>query len=138
VTLNEWATSKKLEIFEYLKQGKPPKEGTFDDRALREALTKGSPQIGATRYEPYKVHFEFIFPDHSSIATILTVSLEPPERIVFLPVPPWVVETIWQGEVHGTYHFESDARRLFEEYEKQLQPEENEKWFSPQTAKRRE
>ncbi|HWP32056.1 MAG TPA: hypothetical protein VNK96_10100 [Fimbriimonadales bacterium] len=138
MTLNEWATSKKLEIFEFLKKGNPPQEGTFDERIFREALVKGAPQVGTTRYEPFKVHFEFIFPDPLSAATILTVSVEPPERIVFLPVPSWVVETIWQGEVHGSYHFESDAKRLLEEYAKQLEKEENAKWFLPQMAKRRE
>lgn len=81
---------------------------------------------------------EFIYSDPASSAMILTVTLEPPERIVFLPVPDWVVESIWQGEVTGSAHFESDAIRLVQAFEQELREEANARWFEPQPPKRRE
>jgi len=94
--------------------------------------------MGTTRYEPNAIHFEFIYPDSKSSSTVLTVTLEPPERIVFLPVPDWVVENIWQGSIAGTHHFESEAQRLVDEFKADLMPGPNGKWFEPQAPKRRE
>lgn len=70
--------------------------------------------MGSTVYSPDSIQCEFIYPDPSSVPTVLTVSLIPPERIVFLPVPEWVVESIWQGEIAGSYQFESDARGMID------------------------
>jgi len=94
--------------------------------------------MGTTRYEPNAIHFEFIYPDSKSSPTVLTVTLEPPERIVFLPVPDWVVENIWQGSIAGTHHFESEAQRLVDEFKADLMPGPNGKWFEPRAPKRRE
>ena len=57
---------------------------------------------------------------------------------MFLPVPDWVIESIWQGEISGSYHFESDAKALVEAFQAELSAENNPKWFLPQAAKRRE
>lgn len=136
--LNQYAAETRLAIFADLKAGKEPSLGAFDASLLREAKTKGTPLVGTTRYEPDRIHFEFIYPDPKSTATIVTVTLESPERIIMLPVPEWVVESIWQGEISGSYHFESDAKRLVEAYLLQLEAPSNQKWFGPQPAKRRE
>ncbi len=138
MTLNQFAAEKRLAIYSDLQRNLEPREGSFDGAVLREARTKDAPQMGTTRYEPNAIHFEFIYPDPIATALILVVTLAPPERIVFLPVPPWVVENIWQGDIAGAHHFESDARRLMKELEAELEPERNAKWFAPQPAKRRE
>ena len=78
-----------MTIFEDLRKGLQPGQGTFDAAIWREAKAKGLPQMGTTRYSPDSIAFEFIYPDPQSTAAILTVTLNSPERIVFLPVPPW-------------------------------------------------
>ena len=138
MTLNDWAVKKKLELFECLKAGKQPNFGSFDEAVFREAMLKGEPQIGATTFHPLDAHFEFIFPDKQSSATILTVVVESPERIVFLPVPKWVVETIWQGDVDGSYHFESEADQLIGELVAQIEPDNNKQLFGSRRPSRRE
>jgi hypothetical protein len=138
MNLNGYAAQKRMAIFEDLKKGLPPREGEFDSTLLEAARKKGEPQMGSTHYEPHAIFVEFIFPDPTSTATVLPIKLAPPERIVFLPIPEWVVENIWQGDVQGSHHFESEARHLYEALGQELEPEQNRKWFGPQMAKRRE
>ena len=138
VNLNAWQGEKRRKLFDDLVNGREPSEGSFSLDALKEGRAKGKPQMGSVRYEPDQVVVEFIYSDSTSSATVFTVTLTPPERIVFLPVPSWVIESIWQGEIAGSHHFESDARRLLREFEADLEPEANKKLFGPQPAKRRE
>jgi hypothetical protein len=138
MTLNAYAAEKRLRIFEDLQQGQPPREGEYSDQTLQEGRVKGKPQMGSTRYEPHAIIVEFIYPDPKSSATVLSVRLPSPERIVFLPVPEWVIESIWQGEIDGSYQFESDARSMLKKFEAELGEEENQPWFGPRQAKRRE
>lgn len=138
MTLNAYAAERRLSILAELREGRRPSEGSYDEQVLADARVKGPPQLGTTRFEPDAIIVEFIYPDPASSATVLPVRLAAPERIVFLPVPEWVVESIWQGDVDGTYHFESEARRLLAEFENELEPARNAKWFLPRQAKRRE
>jgi len=138
MTLTHYVAERKLEVFAELRSGREPSGGTFDAARLREARTKGEPQIGATRYAPDHVVLEFIFSDPRGVATILPVTIPVPERIVFLPVPEWVVESIWQGEIDGSYVWESDAERLVTEFQAGLVPTANLAWFGPREARRRE
>ena len=138
MNLNQYVANIRKRIFEDLLAGRPPSEGDFSEQVLKQARTKGTPQLGSTRFEPYAVVCEYIYPETAEAATVLTVRLTPPERIVFLPVPDWVVESIWQGEVSGSCQFESDAERLVAEFRAQLAEGANERWFGPQPAKRRE
>lgn len=128
----------KRAIHEDLLAGRPPREGAYDDALLAEGRTKGPPQIGAARFEPRAVILEFIFPEPNAATTVFTVRLPAPERIVYLPLPEWVVETIWQGSIEGSYQFESDALRMLREFEAELEPSSNEKWFGRLPPKRRE
>lgn len=136
--LNEWAAAMKTQIYDDLSVGKPPPLGRFDEAVFRAGQVKGKPQMGATTYEPNAATFEFIFPDSHSTATVLQVIVDPPERIVFLPVPEWVMEEIWQGDVAGSPHFESEAQELLRRFTAELEPGANEKHFGKQPAKRRE
>jgi hypothetical protein len=135
--LNEWVAERKMAIFESLKRGEAPGEGEFDEKVLREALDKGSPHLGTTRYEPDGVYLEFIFQDPEKGPTVLAVRVASPERIVYLPVPDWVVEQVWQGEVYGTYEFESVAEEAVKRFLRSLEPEENANFFPLPAPKRR-
>ena len=136
--LSEWAAERKMGIFESLLKGNPPPEGQYDAQTLKEALDKEQPQVGSTHFEPDAVICEFVFPDPATSATVLSVRITPPERIVFLPVPRWVIQDIWQGEVTGAFFFESEARALVEELMNDLKPEANARFFGPQPPTRRE
>lgn len=138
MTLSEYVATKKKEIYDDLLQGRGPAEGEFDAAALAELRSRGEPQMGSTVLEPENIRFEFIFPQNDGSAELLAVELTPPERIVFMPVPAWVVETIWQGDVDGSHHFESDAKQLMDELSASLEPLSNRKLFARQPPKRRE
>ncbi len=138
MALSQHASERRSRIFEDLKAGLPPREGEFSEHLLKEGRSKGEPQMGSLRFEPEAILCEFIYPDAQSSSTILTVRLDVPERIVFLPVPSWVIESIWQGDITGSHHFESDAEKLVSEFQAELPPEANLRWFGPQPAKRRE
>ena len=137
-SLNAFAASKRLHLFDRLRKGLPPDEGHWDEARWKEGKVKGAVQVGSTLYAPDRITFEFIYPDPASAATILQIETEAPERIVFLPVPEWVIETIWQGEIDGSFHFESDARALLAKFEALLDPAANALLFGPKQATRRE
>lgn len=136
--LNAWVAARRLQIFDDLRKGLAPSEGSYDDQALRDGRSKGQPQLGATHFAPDEVKIEFIYPDPRSASTVLTVRLSPPERIVFMPVPSWVVENIWQGEVNGSFHFESDALNMVDRFREQLSESGNMSHFGRQEPTRRE
>ena len=124
MSLNEWAVKIKRTVFDELSQGNEPGLGEFDCGALTEARTLGKPQMGATVFSPNAARFEFVFAGANS-TVVLSVSVASPERIVFLPVPSWVIESIWQGDVDGSYHFESKAESLLAELREMTEPEQN-------------
>jgi hypothetical protein len=113
LNLNEFVSGHRKLAHEALLAGREP-AGEFDAQVLREARTKGKPQVGATRYEVDAVILEFIYPDPTGAAAILDVRIPAPDQIVFLPVPPWVIEQIWQGEVTGSHHFAAQAREMLD------------------------
>lgn len=128
VPLNQFVADLKRLVLTDLVAGKLP-AGEFDEALLKLAVTKNTPQMGITRYEPNRIILEYIFPDSASSPTILEVSFAPPERIVYLPVPSWVVESIWEGEIRGSFHFESHAVRLLEELQALTTPGPNAQIF---------
>ena len=138
MTLSAFVSEKRNAIFSDLSAGHAPREGVFDHDLFKEGMVKGKPQMGTTRFEPQAIDLEFIYPDSAGSSIVLTVRLSVPERILFMPVPAWVVESIWQGEIDGSYHFESEAALLLAEFAKMLQAEDNDKWFKRRQPKRRE
>lgn len=138
MSLNAFVAEKKRSVFDALMEGQTPSEGSYDESVFREARAKGRPQMGSTRYLPQEIILEFIYSDTKGSTVIFPVTLPSPERIVFLPVPSWVVESIWQGDIDGSFQFESDAMRLLGEFTAKLDPKANAALFGPQMAKRRE
>lgn len=136
--LNAYAATLKRQIHERLCGGVPPESGDFDEAAFRELRDFGAPQVGATLFEPDAILFEFIYADAPGGPRIFAVRVPSPERIVFLPVPSWVIEEIWQGEIDGRFEFYSEAVALIDELRKELDETANAKWFGPRPPKRRE
>ena len=54
-----------------------------------------------------------------------------------MPVPSWVVESIWQGDIDGSYHFESEATELVAEFIEVLKREGNLAQFGDKAPTRR-
>ncbi len=120
MNLNSFAAEVRKRLFEDLELGKVPREGEYSETVLKEGRSKGKPQMGTTRYLDNAIVFEFIYPDSKGAATLLAVAVPSPEPIVFMPVPEWVVEQIWQGEVTGSYHFLSQALTMLDNYRSRL------------------
>lgn len=133
-----YAAEAKTTLFDGLKQGQPPAFGDYDETVWSKAKELGKPQMGTTNYRPDALLFEFIFPDPLGTPTILSVKVDPPERIVFMPVPDWVVETVWEGEVDGSYRFESEAHALVRAFEEELTASNNPRWFEKRLPKTRQ
>ncbi|MBL8067905.1 MAG: hypothetical protein JNM28_05610 [Armatimonadetes bacterium] len=135
--LAPYAAQLKREIFDALRAGSPPPLGEFDEDVWRAAHAKAEPQMGTTVFAPDRMVFEFIYqsPDGT---TVLPVAIQAPERIVYLPVPEWVVENVWQGEVLGCFAFESEADAHVEQLRRQLSPEGNRPLFDRPGPKRKE
>lgn len=125
MTLAEFTAETRAVLFEAVSSGQPPPRGDYDATAFNEGKAKGKPYMGPVRYEPATAVFEFIYPDPNGAPIILAVRVAAPERIVFMPVPEWVVQQVWEGEVFGTHHFESDARRMMETFANLLGPDVN-------------
>jgi hypothetical protein len=85
------------------------------------------------------VVLEFIFQDASLGPAVLSVRVPAPEPIVYMPVPDWVIEDVWQGEVTGSFRFLSEAERLLEAFRAQVFTERNRAYFEkPDLPKRRD
>jgi len=134
MSLNQYAAERRLRIFEELKAGKAPTEGRYDEAVLRDARTKGQPQMGSTHFEPDVIEVEFIYPNTNGAPILLSVRLDAPERIVWMPVPSWVVESIWQGEISGSFQFESDAEAMLKAFRADLEPTRNGELFGRRIA----
>lgn len=134
MALQEFSRDVRGQIFAALESGGPPPVGEYDESRFLDGRAKGQPLIGATRYEPDAAIFEFIYPDPNGAPIVLAVRVRPPERIVFLPVPEWVVESIWQGEISGSYVFESEAAAKLAEFTARLEPEANANEFGVRIA----
>ena len=136
--LAEYVAAKKRDLFEELSAGRDPSEGRFDAELLKEARVKGKPQIGSSEFQPNLIRLEFIYSSQTGGTIVFSVEIDSPERIVYMAVPEWVVESVWQGEVAGSYQFESDAREMLKAFENTLEEESNKEIFSGPIRKTRE
>jgi hypothetical protein len=138
MALNAYLAREKVRAFEGVQAGRVEAGFRGDEARLAELSGRGEPTMGTTVLHPDRIVFEFIFSLEGGESEVFALEHEPAERIVFLPVPGWVVESIWQGEVQGSYVFESEARVALAEFQAALEPAENAKLFGPQQPKRRE
>lgn len=133
-----YSAGQKREIFDALRQGETPPIGHFDEEIWRSGKEKGEVQMGTTVFLPGKITYEFIYQDPNGAHLVLGVEVEPPERVVFMPVPKWVVENIWQGEINGSFVFESEARAMMANLEESLTAAGNLPLFAPPGPKRKD
>lgn len=128
IRLAPFCAQQKREIYDALRAGSPPPFGTYDEAVWRAAKAKAEPQMGTTVFAPDRLTYEFIYPAPEG-AIVLAVIVEPPERIIYLPVPAWVVENIWQGEVSGSFAFANEAQEHISAFQVQITPEGNRPLF---------
>lgn len=138
MTLNEYSAKKRREILDDLLEGRDPREGDFSMQDLAEATKKGRPQLGPVVYEPRHMILEFVFSAPGSDSVVVPVRLDSPERIVYMPVPEWVVENVWQGDVAGSFHFEGHALALLGRFQRLLSEEANISLFDSRIKQGRE
>ncbi len=139
MTLREFVREQIETTFAALKAGNPPPIGEYDPAALRECLRRAQTQVGASQFLPDAVVLEFIFQDASLGPAVLSVRIPAPEPIVYMPVPDWVVEDVWQGDVTGSFRFLSEAERLLEAFRQQVFTERNRAYFEkPDLPRRRD
>ena len=136
--LSEFAVAAKKSLYEELVANRPPSQGRYDVPLFTELSSKGKPQMGSTRFFPGSIKFEFIYSEAQGATHIFIVEVDAPERIVFLPVPEWVVENIWQGDVQGSFQFESEAIKQYQSLGESLEPEANAPLFAQKAPTRRE
>ncbi len=129
MTLREFVRQQIQQIYEALQQGQAPPVGEYDATTLRECMRRATVQIGTTHYRPDSVLLEFIFTEPSLGPAILTVRVPTPEPIVYMPVPDWVIEDVWQGEVTGSFRFASEAQILLKKLHNQIFSETNILYF---------
>lgn len=138
MNLNEYSAKKRREILDDLLAGHDPREGAWDVALLAEAKLKSRPQLGPLVFLPQHLDLQFLFSDPQGGSLVFTVRIESPYRIVQMPVPTWVIENVWQGEISGSFHFEADALALFEAFRAELEPEANIKHFQARERTTRE
>jgi len=134
MNLRTYAAQLRTEILTELQAGQNPTRGTFDPNRLADGRRKGAPQSGKLKFEPDTIVVEIIFPDPRTMATILEIRVPSPERIVWLAVPDWVQISVWEGQVSGSYVFETEAQAMLEKYTEGLAPEANRNGFGTDPA----
>lgn len=139
VTLREFTNATRKQILDALQRKQAPPIGHFDQKTFEEAMQMREVQMGSARYTPRSVVLEFIFlHDNPGAPLILCVEVDTPEPVVFMPVPDWVQQDVWQGEVKGTFRLRSEAERLMEAFRHHVLEEENLHYFEDRPAPRRE
>jgi hypothetical protein len=129
MTLREFVRDKIQQIHDALRQGLAPPVGEYDPEVFKECKRRATVQIGTTHYRPDSILLEFIFTEPSLGPAVLTVRVPAPEPIVYMPVPDWVIEDVWQGEVTGTFRFASEAQVLLKKLHNQIFSETNLLYF---------
>jgi hypothetical protein len=139
MTLRQFVSEHQRIIFEALQRGLEPPIGAYDPDTFKECRRRTQVQTGTMRYRQDRLLFEFIYHEPSLGPAVLTVEVSTPEPLVYMPVPEWVIEDVWQGEVTGSFRFESEARQLLQNYSEPLFSEANLAFFADrQPPKRRE
>ncbi|MFN7161486.1 MAG: hypothetical protein ACK4NB_00310 [Fimbriimonadales bacterium] len=137
MTLREFVRDHIQAIHAALQTGSPPPIGAYDAAQLQECQRRASVQVGTSRFLPDAIVLEFIFQDASLGPAVLSVRIAAPEPIVYMPVPDWVIEDVWQGDVTGSFRFLSEAEQLLEAFREQVFTERNRAFFEKADLPRR-
>lgn len=129
MTLGQFIADCKIRLLAELESRVEPSFGTYDVHQWPGSSRVKQVQIGSATPFPHNVEFEFILTLEEG-SEVFTISVPAPERIVYMPVPEWVLISVWQGEVSGSYHFESDATRMTDRYVALLTSGTNESEFN--------
>ncbi|MFN7015768.1 MAG: hypothetical protein ACK4P5_01190 [Fimbriimonadales bacterium] len=129
MTLREFVRDQIRAIHAALQAGSPPPVGEYDAAQLKECQRRATAQVGATRFLPDAIVLEFVFQDASLGPAVLSVRITAPEPIVYMPVPDWVIEDVWQGDVTGSFRFRSEAEQLLEKFRELVLTERNRAFF---------
>ncbi len=129
MTLREFVRDQIQAIFEALKAGGAPPIGEYDPAQLKECQRRSYPQVGTTNFQPDAIVLEFIYQDASLGPAVLSVRVPAPEPIVYMPVPDWVIEDVWQGDITGSFRFQSEAEQLLTAFREQVFTERNRAYF---------
>lgn len=139
MTLREFTNVTRKQILQALQYKQAPPVGHFDRKTFEEAVQMREVQMGSARYTSHSVILEFIFlHDKPGAPLILCVEVDTPEPVVFMPVPEWVQEDVWQGEVKGTFRLRSEAEQLIEAFRRHVLESENPHYFEERPVPRRE
>jgi len=139
MTLREFTNTTRRQILEALQHKQPPPVGRFDQKTYEEAMQMREMQMSSAHYTPHSVILEFLFwHDNPSAPLILCVEVDTPEPVVFMPVPDWVQQDVWQGEVKGTFRLRSEAEQLIEAFRHHVLECKNPDYFEERPAPRRE
>jgi len=139
MTLREFTNTTRKQVFEALQHKTPPPIGHFDLKTFEEAIQLRQVQMGGAHYTPHSVVLEFVFlHDSPGAPLILSVEVETPEPVVYMPVPEWVQEDVWQGEVKGTFRLRSEAERMLSDFRHHVLECDNPHYFDERPAPRRE
>ncbi|MGQ9881576.1 MAG: hypothetical protein ACUVSV_12050 [Armatimonadota bacterium] len=139
MTLREFVNATRKQVLDALLHKQPPPIGHFDPKRFEEAVQMREVQMGGTRYTPHSVILEFVFlHDNPGAPLILCVEVDTPEPVVFMPVPEWVQEDVWQGEVKGTFRFRSEAEQLIGSFRHHVLECDNPHYFEERPTPRPE
>ncbi len=129
MTLREFVKQNLQALYDALQKRQEPPMGTYDADTLRECFRRAQVQTGTTHFYPDRVVFEFIFTEPSLGPAVLSITVPSPEPIVYMPVPDWVIEDVWQGDVTGSFRFRSEAEQLIAQFQQQVFSEANLVYF---------
>lgn len=129
MTLRKFVRNNLQTIFEALQKRQLPPVGEYDAQTLKECFRRATVQTGTTHYQPDCILLEFIFSEPNLGPAVLSVRIPAPEPIVYMPVPDWVIQDVWQGEVTGSFRFASEAETLLKKLHNQIFAETNALYF---------
>lgn len=139
MTLREFTNASRKQILHALQHKQAPPFGHYDRKTFEEAVQMREVQMGSAHYTPHSVILEFIFlHDNPGAPLILSVEVDTPEPVVFMPVPDWVQQDVWQGEVKGTFRLRSEAGQMIEAFRQHTLEEQNLHYFEERPISRRE
>ena len=111
--LNEFLAVEKRRAFEAVLTGSKPVGMRCDEGRLKALFEKGKPTMGTTVLNADQISFEFVFTLDDGQTEVLSIVLDPPERIVYMPVPEWVVENLLKNALENRPRSFASSRNAY-------------------------